>query len=304
MRKSIGFMALIGTFLPNVAIEVQAVPLQLHEAREEQISDLSVHQLKRRFFPFNERQVNELKHHQEEQERFELESVRDPEIQQRTIPVNLSVGASDQNLYSSVNFQTNLIFIDSQGEPWPIEKYGVGASDFFDADQYLPHALEISPKRKYSKTNLTILLKGENVPLVFTINEDKDVVDYLAQIKVTSLRPGASSQGYSRPVSAASSIKRGDQSEQSIVDMRDGITPNDAKELIISKDDVSYSGLSAWQRGNSYYIRTTGEPIVPRGQLVSSGADGVKLFKLPVTTALMMELDGMIVTDIKLNKSN
>lgn len=278
------------------------IPLKLHEARETQISDLSVHQLKRRFHPFNESQARELKLQQEQKERFMLESVRDPSVQRRTIRVNLSVGSNNLDLFSSVNFQTNLIFVDKQGEPWPIEKVGIGAQEFFTVDQYLPHAVQISPQRKYSRTNLTILLKGEVVPLVFTIKEDKDKVDYLTQVKVSDLSPSTKTSSFERSPNRTVESPRISNTESYVVDMRDGVTPEGASRLGLDKEGNDLLDVSAWQYEDSYYLRTKGEPIVPRGELLITGVDGFKLFKMPIVGLLMLESDGTIVTDIKIKK--
>lgn len=278
------------------------IPLKLHEARETQISDLSIYQLKRRFHPFSESQAQEMKLQQEQKERFMFESVRDPSVQRRTLRVNLSVGSTDLDLFASVNFQTNLIFVDKQGEPWPIEKVGIGAQDFFNVEQYLPHAVQISPKRKYSRTNLTILLKGEVVPLVFTINEDKDKVDYLTQVKVSSLSPSTAATSFKRSANRNIQTKRTSNSEGHVVDMRDGLTPDGAKLLTLEKEGNDLLDVNAWQYEDSYYLRTQGELVIPAGELLSSGVDGFKLFKLPIVGLVMLESDGTIITEVKIKK--
>lgn len=280
------------------------IPLELREAREQTLSELALKQLERKNFPFNESQISRLKEEKESYERFLNEDIRDPDVQSRTVEITPSVAQKEELILSSANFTTNLVFVDSLGNPWPISKIVIGAVDYFTVDQYLEHAVMIVPKVKYKKTNLTVILKGmEKIPIVFSLKEDKDLVDYIVQAKIAGFaeNPNGSTRGNYQKVKRNVANNTG-SAEEFIQLMNDNITPPDSVKLSVIKNGQQVSTVTAWQHKRNYYVRTKGELIIPDGRVMATSVDNYKLYEIPPIGGLMIEENGVINTNIKLIK--
>lgn len=278
-------------------------PKDLKESRETELSNLATKQIQRKEFPLSEEQAIWFKNQKEEQDRMRQESIRNPDVQNRTLDITPSIAQEERTIYSSVNYQTNLIFVDSLGNPWPIAKYGVGAQDYFIIDQYLEHALLVNPKLKYKKTNLTVILKGmETTPIVLSLKEDKEVVDYVTQVKIKGFSDASNNtekkyENFKRQV-----VKNNNYLNEAISLMSDNITPVEALQLFPRKNGNDLVGVSAWQYKKNNYIRTKGELVIPQGNVVSTSVDGYQLYETPPINSAMIEMNGVIVTNIKLEK--
>lgn len=278
------------------------VPLDLKPEREEEIREVSFKQLERMGFPISPEQAIRYKLKAEEMERLANEDVRDLEVQNRSITITPSVSQKEQVVLASANFTTNLIFVDSVGNPWPISKHIIGASNFFTVDQYLPHALMISPLIKYKKTNLTLVLKGmETIPIVLTLKEDKSLVDYIVETKVNGFFEGAgTSSGYNHTIAKTRLGKNIDGATEVEQSMADGITPKGAKRLTVTVNDVESNSIIAWRYKKHFYVKTTGELIIPTGKPITKSVDESTLYQIPPISGLMIQKDGVVMTNIKI----
>lgn len=278
-------------------------PKDLKESREAELSDLATKQIQRKEFPLSEDQAIWYKTEREKQDKMRQESIRNPDVQNRTLEITPSIAQEERTIYASVNYQTNLIFVDSLGNPWPIVKYGIGAQDYFSIEQYLEHALLVNPRLKYKKTNLTIILKGmETTPIVLSLKEDKDVVDYVTQVKVKGFSDTKNNTERKYENFKKQVVKNNNYLNEAISLMSDNIKPNDALQLYPRKNNNDLVGVSAWQYKKNNYIRTKGELVIPHGNIVSTSVDGYQLYETPPINSAMIEMNGVIVTNIKLEK--
>lgn len=298
--------ALSSLSLPVLANEKNQVgiPLDLKEPREQKIKELSFKQIQRKAFPITEEMIREFRENTEEMERVANTPLNTPNVQNRTIKITPSITQSEQVVLSSANYTTNLIFVDSMGNPWPIKKYGIGAAEFFTVDQYLPHALMIHPKMKYTKSNITVILDGiETIPVVMSLVEDPTLVDYIVQVKINGRVGGNKiSSGYSQQMVGQSLIGKSDGLLEHERSMSDGITAANSNKLTVLVNDQEVSSISAWQYKSHYYIRTRGELIIPSGELITTNVDEFKLYKTPPISGIMIQKDGVMKTNIKLIK--
>ncbi len=282
--------------------EGSPIPLDMKVEREELIKDLSFKQLERLAFPVNEEQVRGYKLQAEEMLRLANEDLRNLEVQTRSLKITPSVSQTEQSVLSSANFTTNLIFVDSMGKPWPITKWIIGANNFFTVDQYMPHALMISPLIKYKKTNLTVVLKGiETVPVVLTLREDPKKVDYIVETKVNGfVKDDGSNTEYSHTIVQKKLGSNIDGVTDAERDMSDGITPKGAKNITVLVNEVESFSIKAWRYKKHYYVKTKGELIIPNGKLITTSVDESKLYQIPPISGLMIQRDGVMMTNIKL----
>ncbi|WP_210498591.1 DotH/IcmK family type IV secretion protein [Vibrio crassostreae] len=280
------------------------IPLDLKESRETEISDLAIKQVERKQYPLTEAQADAFKYKQEEYERYINEPIRDPDVQNRTIEITPSISQNENVILSSVNYTTNLVFVDSLGEPWPIKKIGVGAMEFFTVDQYLEHALTIIPKQKYKKSNLTIILDGlETVPIMLSLKEDKNLVDYIVQARVNGFNKNSNAhKNFNYKKIKPKLIDDTNKGLMHIQHMTDDITPEGGERLSVIKYGNHLQGISAWRYKDKQYIRTQGELIIPTGDVISTSVDNYKLYATPPISSIMVEQDGVIMTDIKIIK--
>ncbi len=292
--------------LPVSAADNQnaSIPLDLKESREEEIKKVSFKQIQRKSFPLTEEMVKDYKTEAERMEKLTNEEVRTTKVQNRTIKVTPSINQAEQIVLSSKNYNTNLIFVDSMGKPWPIQKFGIGASEFFTIDQYLPHALMVYPKKTYTKTNLTIILKGiETIPVVMSLVEDPNLVDYIVQMKINGRAGGEPLQsGYTQQLVSQPLIAKSDGLHEYEREMSDDITPDNSNRLRVLVNGQDVSSISAWQYKSHYYVRTQGELIIPTGKLITTSVDEFKLYRTPPISGIMIQKDGVMKTNIKLKK--
>lgn len=210
-----------------------------------------------------------------------------PRISAQT--VNLSPGSSLPLVRTAVNHPSNLSFTDATGAPWPVAgKPTNPMTKDFDV-YYIPDSpiVTIVAKRPYASGSITVLLKGLSVPISVEVTSgDTDsqsrvwTVDNRLDLRIPQRGPSA------RPMAAPESkIGLYDNTLQAFLD---GTPPREAHRL---KATGQVPGTTVWQLGDDLFIRTRAEIVDEFDQTLSS-ADGMHLFKLPVTPYVTFSVMG------------
>ena len=275
------------------------VPLKLKPKRTQEISDLAQYQLERRFVPLTEQQGIRIKKNAEKMVKIKNAPIRSPIQQSRSIDLDPNSVSSNPVIYASANFSTSIIFVDKIGKPWNVTYKGVGAGSFFDIKQPNPYTLVLYPLKKYKKSNLTVILDGVVTPFIFSLDESPDYVDYIIQSKVAGVSPTTKvdSFKYTPIVADLSNVTGVD--DENIGLMVDGITPQSAQSLRITKNGYPMSGMMGWQYDGDYYIKTSGKIIAPSAKPVGSPSSaGESLFKIQRINNIIVERGGVVFTNV------
>ena len=89
-------------------------------------------------------------------------------------------------------YVTSLVFLDSTGEPWPIQAYDLGNPKSFNIrwDQK-GNTLMVQAMDTYQAGNLAVMLKDHNTPVMITLMPGQQEVDYRVDLRLPGLGPNA-----------------------------------------------------------------------------------------------------------------
>lgn len=284
--------------------EPAPVPLMLKEDRDSELRELAAYQLKRRFFPMSNNSAVAVKQGFEEREKMINSSAREPDQQSRTLVINPSVVSGKPTVYASSNYLTTIVFVDQYGKPWDIEDIGIGASPYFDYKAVNPYTIWLFPKKKYKKSNLSVLLKGLVTPIVLNLEESPEKVDYAIQAKITGIGSNTQINQFSYTPLEVDLAHGSIHGDSAVMQMADGITPPETKRLSVTINGDETTEIEAWEYLNNYYVRLDGDVISPQPeQAASPSVDGKQLYKIPRISSLFVEKDGLLITGIMLNRN-
>jgi hypothetical protein len=298
-----------GLALPAIASsnseEKAPQPLMLKEGRDSEIRELATYQLKRRFFPMASSSATTLKEGFEERDAMINKSVREPDQQSRTLVINPSVVSGKPTVFASANYLTTLVFVDNYGNPWDIEDIGVGAGSYFEYKTVNPYTIWLFPKKKYKKSNLSVLLKGLVTPIVLNLEESPDKVDYAVQAKIIGVGSNTEVNEFSYTPLEVDLTNGSIMADSTILQMADGITPKEVNRLVVEINGSETSEIQAWEYLDNYYVRLKGDVVSPHPeQAASPSVDGKKLYKIPRISSLFIEKDGLLITGVMLKRKN
>ena len=206
-----------------------------------------------------------------------------------TVMVDISPGASPPVIRLAAGFVSSLVFLDSTGSPWPIKAYDLGDPKSFNiqwsqatgSSDSIDNTLMIQAVSMYKVANLAVILKGMNTPIMLTLVPGQAVVDYRVDLRAPGLGPNA------RPSYAA--MPAG--SDPVLIDMLNGVPPQDAKRLTVKGGDAQ-----AWSIGQSMYLRTSMSIVSPSWFSTMSGAEGaVSVFQLPLSSHVLALSQGKMI---------
>lgn len=209
-----------------------------------------------------------------------------------SLTLNLSPGASIPLVRTAMNNQSVVTLTDLSGAPWPQSDAPINAnSTNFDV-QYNKgsNMLTITPLRPWASGNISVYLKGLDVPIIINVTSGEtdtrtasQEVDSRLDLRVPRLGPGSSAPG--APVDK---IALHDATLQAFLD---GIPPKDARRV---KFQGSVPDTTIWQTGDDLMVRSRAMLRDEFEQTLSS-ADGTHLWKLPVTPLLTFSVNGQSV---------
>ena len=189
-----------------------------------------------------------------------------------------------------------LAFYDATGAIWPIKGYDIGNPSSVNivwnegtaeeeaAGESYANTLLLQAQTLYKTTNLVVMLRGLNTPVILELIPGQQQVDYRMDIQVPKQGPHAKKI-------AEKDLFTGGDVPGYLVDLINGIAP--AKSI---QAHVMGGEAQAWIYKKKLLIRTTLEIISPAWAVKLNGANGmVHVYELPLTSSLIALKNGEVV---------
>lgn len=195
--------------------------------------------------------------------------------------VNLSPQATAPVIRLSAGYLTSLVFIDATGQPWPIAAYSVGDPSAFNIQwDRKGNTLLVQSSTFYKRSNLAVMLKDLNTPVMITLLSGQQAVDYRVDLRVPGIGPNAIYVQNGVP----------DAINPVLFDVLNGITPKGGKELKVTGGGNTQAYLVNEKASKKMYLRTNLTITSPGWQSTMSSADGTRAYQLqPVPVILALQ---------------
>lgn len=203
--------------------------------------------------------------------------------------VDLSPQSTPPVIRLGAGYITSLVFLDSTGQPWPIDAYSIGDPSAFNIQwDKKGNTLLIQAMSYYKRSNMAVILKGLNTPVMLTFLSGQEAIDYRVDLRVPGLGPNALFVQNGLP----------DSANPILLDVLNGIPPKGSKSLKVVGGDAQ-----AWLVDNKkLYIRTTLDIISPAWKSFMGSVDGTHAYELqaaPVILALQHGKDKTMILTVE-----
>lgn len=165
-----------------IAIQCAMATANAQEAPEKLPQDLQdeINQaIDNRTAPLTEDEINRALQNFNDSQRASRNRYPNAETKITTEVISSNPGANIPALYAGVGFNTNLVFKDASGQPWPILKSSVGNGDAFELSKVDDHILQVHVLMPNSFSNLSLLLEGQSVPTVINLKPPANKIDVI-----------------------------------------------------------------------------------------------------------------------------
>lgn len=188
--------------------------------------------------------------------------------------VRLEPGATPTVIRLAQGYVTTLAFLDSTGQPWPVDNYDIGNPQAFNIQwDKKSNLLMVQATSLYNVGNLAVQLRGLETPVMVTLISGQKAVDYRVDLRVPGNGPNAKALlGRSLPQSA----------NPVLLNILEGVPPAGSTVL-----KVSGGLVQAWLMGNRFYLRTRLTLISPAWIATMSSPDGMKAYEMPKTPLIL-----------------
>jgi intracellular multiplication protein IcmK len=196
--------------------------------------------------------------------------------------VKLEPGATPTVIRLAQGYVTTLAFLDSTGQPWPVDNYDIGNPQAFNIQwDKKSNLLMIQATSLYNVGNLAVQLRGLETPVMVTLISGQKAVDYRIDLRVPGNGPNAKALlGRSLPQSA----------DPALLNILEGVPPAGNTALKIS------GGVAqAWLVDDHLYVRTRLTLISPAWIATMSSPDGMKAYEMPKTPLILGFEDGQSI---------
>ena len=196
--------------------------------------------------------------------------------------VKLEPGATPTVIRLAQGYVTTLAFLDSTGQPWPVDNYDIGNPQAFNIQwDKKSNLLMIQATSLYNVGNLAVQLRGLETPVMVTLISGQKAVDYRIDLRVPGNGPNAKALlGRSLPQSA----------DPALLNILEGVPPAGNTSLKIS------GGVAqAWLVADHMYVRTRLTLISPAWIATMSSPDGMKAYEMPKTPLILGFEDGQSI---------
>lgn len=196
----------------------------------------------------------------------------------------------------SAGYVSVLAFYDATGAIWPIHGYDIGnpasvnivwnegTAEDEAAGQSHSNTLLLQAQTLYKTTNLVVMLRGLNTPVILELIPGQQQVDYRMDLQVPQRGPLAKSV-------EVSDVMTGNNVPDYLVNLINNIPPERSVQAHVMGGDAQ-----AWIFRKKLLLRTPLEVISPAWSAKVNGANGlVHVYELPLTSSLIALKNGEIV---------
>ena len=191
-----------------------------------------------------------------------------------SVIVDLSPNAVPPIVRLGAGYISSLVFVDATGQPWPIQAYSVGDPSSFNIQwDKKGNTLLVQSDTYYKRSNLAVMLKGLDTPIMVTLLPGQSAVDYRVDLRVPGAGPNATFAKADLPSTA----------DPILLSVLNGVPPNGARTLQV----LGCSRCQAWLFNNKLYFRTSLNIISPAWQSIMTSIDGTHAYALQPTSVIL-----------------
>lgn len=208
-----------------------------------------------------------------------------------SLTLNLSPGASIPLVRTALNNQSVITLTDINGSPWLQSDAPLNASpENFNVQYNGRNMVTITPLRAWAAGNISIYLKGLDVPVIVNVTSGEtdtravsQEIDSRLDLRIPRQAPGTAL--------ASVPLEKIGIHDATLQAFLDGIPPKEARRLKFSGD---VPDTTIWQTGDDLLVRSRAILRDEFEQTLSS-ADGTHLWRLPATPLLTFSVNGKSV---------
>ncbi len=222
-----------------------------------------------------------------------------PKARIRTLPVKITDQQAIEEISTTKGYTTALVFTDITGAPFPVAKVlinedfkpknegqqganGNGNSNSEEEGFKEEHIVYLYPRKQHIRGNLTIELRGLDVPITMTVVEGKPVSDFRVSVRVMRPGPLADQMALVQP----ETFHPGDLLLSQFLA---GGTPKGARRMAIDGGDFHDQ---AWVLDNHIYLKTNKRLMAPETISFEKANDNTWAYKMPMTPYALLSHEG------------
>lgn len=278
---------------PNNTSKGQAPKNAFSQASQSQENAFS--QVTRKAMPMTPKQVHQLKRMLKQTKHAAAKSAGTPPTPKTTsLMVSLSPGHTPPVIRLQQGFISSLVFVDANGNKWPILGYDLGDPDSFNIQwQQGSNTLLVQATSAFTYGNLAVRLKGLPTPVMLTLVPGQRSVDYRVDLHIQGRSPTAnnSSEGSGSGSGSSSGVTG---VSNTLIKALNGIPPKKGKRLKVKGGscEPSRQNCRAWIADNKLYLRIPMEILSPGWISRVKSSDGMKAYKLQKTPSVLVSDHG------------
>lgn len=250
---------------------------------ESDVSQEAFAKTARQMMPLSPEQIKTLRYLFDQSQKAAASDPGDkpPKPTSSSVMVNLSPGAAPPVIRLRAGYVTSLVFLDSTGEPWPVQAYDLGNPKSFNIrwDQK-GNTLMVQAMDAYQGGNLAVMLKDHNTPVMITLMPGQQEVDYRVDLRLPGLGPNAAPSVTGLP----------DTGNSQLLSFLDGVPPSGSQEMA-----VNGGPCQAWISGDRLFLRTRLTVLSPSWLSTMRSPDGTNVYEMVKAPVVLASARGKIV---------
>lgn len=195
--------------------------------------------------------------------------------------VNLAPGATPPVIRLEQGFISTLDFVDSSGNPWPIEAFDNGNPDAFNVSwNQKGSSFMIQARKAYTYGNIAVSLQGLATPIMLTLVPGQKIVDYRVDLRIPGSAPGSEGSLSGDNVLPESATAQ-------LLNVLNGVAPDGGQAMRVLGGDAQ-----AWVVKDKLFLRTRFAMLSPGWVGSMKSPDGTYAYMLPNTPTILVSQYG------------
>jgi intracellular multiplication protein IcmK len=198
-----------------------------------------------------------------------------PKPTSSSIVVDLSPQATPPIIRLQAGYITSLVFMDATGQAWPVSAYSIGDPSAYNIQwDKQGNTLLIQAISLFKRSNLAVILKNLNTPVMLTLMPGQAAVDYRVDLRVPGIGPNAVFAQSSSLPNAANPL---------LLDVLNAVPPPNSKVLKVNGSN----DVQAWVVGKTMYLRTHLDIISPAWKAIMTSMDGTHAYEIQASSIVL-----------------
>lgn len=236
--------------------------------------------------PMRPKEIRQLlEYYDQTRESVEVPVYPYPKPEVGVINLSLDPGVTPPVIKLSPGHVTTVSLLDVTGAPWPIQDMTWAGNFEVIQPEEGGHVFRITPMSEFAYGNLSMRLLTLKTPVTFTLQVQRDFVQYRVDARVPEYGPFASAP----LIEGGISLVAGDGDLTAVLD---GAPPDGAKRLFVSGVD---GRTTAYEFRGQTYVRTPLSLLSPGWDKSVRSADGMTVYTLANTPVLLLSDQGRVV---------